>query len=86
MTKLEKLNTKIQLLNMTQENAFVKRHHEIIHEEDCTPVLYSYINGCGVSVAKGIENIDRYVAKYFNEMSELKKKSIIDLLGKELDF
>ena len=86
MTKLEKLNTKIQILNMMHENPFVRRHHEIIHEEDCTPVLYSYINGCGVSVAKGIENIDKYVAKYFNEMSESKKRSIIVLLGKELDF
>ena len=85
MTKYEKLTTKIQLINMMQENDFIKRHHEIIHE-DYTPVLYSYINGSCMSVAKGIENIDRYVAKYFNEMSESKKRSIIVLLGKEIDF
>ena len=84
MEKWEKIETKIKLLNMIIENPFVKRHYEMIHDEDHTPVLFSYTNGCGISVARDIENIDKYLADYFKNMSKVNQMGLVALLGKEL--
>ncbi len=84
MEKWEKIETKIKLLNMINENPFARRHYELIHDEDHTPVLFYYILGTGTEVARGIEKIDRFLANYFTRMSKDDQMGLIALLGKEL--
>lgn len=84
MEKWEKIETKIKLLNMINDNPFARRHYELIHDEDHTPVLYYYCLGTGVSIASGIEEIDKFLANYFTHMSQVNQMALIGILGKEL--
>ena len=64
MTKWEKLNLKIKILNIVFEG---ERHYRILHE-DYTPVLYMSDNGVEYPRAYGIKNIDEHIAVTFKSM------------------
>ena len=61
MTKWEKLNLKIEILNIAFKG---ERHYRIIHE-DYEPVLYMSSGGVEYPRAYGLKNIDQYVSSSF---------------------
>lgn len=80
MEKWEKLNLKIEILNTIYEG---ERHYRILHDDDCTPILYMQSEGVDYPRARGITNIDYYISTAF-KANPSKCNDLINYLRKEV--
>ena len=78
MTKWEKLNLKIQILNIAFEG---ERHYRILHDE-YVPVLYMSDKSVEYPRAYGLKNIDEYISVTFKTLPS-KRDNVVDNFLKE---
>ncbi len=79
MEKWEKLNIKIQLLNIVYEG---ERHYTILHE-NYTPILYMNNGSVNYPLASGIDNIDKHLSMAFTCYPS-RCNNVINFLRKEV--
>lgn len=76
MEKWEKLNLKIEILNLLGDTEKERVEYRLVHDKERTPILYRFVEGVGTPVARGIDVIDSRISQLFTIDSSLGEQLI----------
>ena len=84
MEKWEKLNLKIEILNLLGDSQKERKEYRIVHDKECTPILYLFTEGVGTPIARGTDVIDSRVSSVFAKNPSLGEWLIKSFLREDI--